>query len=79
MRQAIDDNELELVAGGEVCFSQKRNQVSFTTLQKGYRIKAGCYEQARSVAIQLFASNPDMSESDFDILVRDTLKAQGLI
>lgn len=79
MRQELNDNELELVAGGEVCFSQKRNRVSFSTLQVGFPIKDGCYDQARSIAIQLFAANPDMSEKDFDILVKNTLQSKGLI
>ncbi len=79
MRQAINENELELVAGGEVCFSQKRYRVSFSTLQAGYAIKEGHYDEARSIAIQLFAANPDMGEKDFDILVRNTLQSKGLI
>lgn len=79
MREPLNENELELVAGGEVCFSQKRYRVSFSTLQVGFPIKEGCYDEARRIAIQLFASNPDMNEKDFDILVKNTLQSQGLI
>ena len=79
MREALNENELELVGGGEVCFSQKRYRVSFSTLQVGFPIKEGCYDEARSVAIQLFAQNPNMGERDFDILVKNALQAKGLI
>jgi len=79
MREAINDDNLELVAGGEVCFSQKRYKVSFSTLQKGYAIAEGRYDEARSIAASLFMDHGDLSERDFDILVRDTLQAKGII
>ena len=79
MREAINDNNLELIAGGEVCFSQKRYRVSFSTLQEGYAIKDGCYDEARSIATSLFMDHGDLSERDFDILVRNTLQDKGII
>lgn len=80
MREAINDNDLELIAGGEVCFSQKRYRVSFSTLQKGYPIKEGRYDDARSIATSLFMDHgSDLSEREFDILVRDTLISKGII
>ena len=79
MKEVINDNELEQVAGGAVCFNKKNNRVSFSTLGEGYTIKEGAYDQARSVAISLFAQNPDMNETDFDKLVKRTLQSKGLI
>lgn len=79
MREKISDNNLELIAGGEVCFSEKRNRVSFSTLQEGYTIKDGCYDEARSIATSLFMDNGHLSEREFDTLVRDTLMAKGII
>lgn len=78
MREAINDNELEMVAGGAVCFSKAKKRVSFSTLGVGYTIK-GDYDEARMVSITLFAQNPDLNEKEFDILVRDTLQSKGLI
>ena len=79
MREVINDNNLELVAGGEVCFSATRYRVSFSTLQKGYPIADGRYDEARSIATSLFMDHSDLSERDFDILVRDTLQDKGII
>lgn len=79
MREEITDNNLELVAGGEVCFSEKRYRVSFSTLQVGYPIKEGRYDEARSIATSLFMDHSDLSEKEFDILVRDTLRHKGVI
>ena len=80
MREEIHENNLELIAGGEVCFSQKRYRVSFSTLQEGYPIKEGRYDDARSVATSLFLDHgSDLSEREFDILVRNTLRDKGII
>lgn len=78
MREAINDKELELIAGGAVCFNKARKRVSFSTLQKGFDI-IGNYEDARAVAISLFAQNPDMDEKEFDKLVMSTLQSKNLI
>ena len=78
MREAINDNELEMVAGGAVCFSQARNRVSFSTLQQGFTIK-GDYEEVRKYVIGKFAENPDMNEKEFDKFIKNALLDKGWI
>jgi len=79
MREAINDNELEIVAGGAVCLSEKRNQVSFTSLGKGFKLKGVTYSDARAYIISLYANNPGMSEKAFDEFVMNSLINKGWI
>lgn len=78
MRQEINDLDLDKVSGGSVNLSEKKNKIGFDTLGEGYTLKC-TYKEARSLVSSLFAANQDMTEKDFDILVRNQFKAKGWI
>lgn len=78
MRQEINDINLENVAGGSVNLSEKKNKIGFDTIGEAYSLKC-TYKEARSLVTSLFAANPDMTEVQFDTMVRDQFKAKGWI
>ena len=78
MRQKINDLELDAVNGGSVNLSEKKNKIGFDTLGEAYTLKC-TYKEARSLVTSLFAANQDLTEKDFDTLVRNQFKAKGWI
>jgi len=78
MREAINDKDLEVVAGGAVLLSEKRNRISFSTLREGYDLKIP-FAEANSTVISLYAQNYSMSEGEFDAFVKQYFKSKGWI
>lgn len=78
MRQEINDLDLDKVSGGSVNLSEKKNKIGFDTIGEAYTLKC-TYKEARTLVSSLFASNQDLNEKDFDILVRNQFKAKGWI
>ena len=73
MSNQLSDQELENVVGGSVNLSEKKNKVGFDTIGEVYTLKC-TYTEARTRLVSLFASHQDLSEREFDILVRDDFK-----
>lgn len=78
MRQEINDFELDDVVGGTVSLSEKRMKIAFSTLNEKYDIKCS-FKEARNLCNQLFAANADMTEAQYDALVKKTFQAKGWI
>lgn len=77
MREQITDLDLEEVVGGTVNLSEKANKIGFTTLHEGYVLKC-TYKEAKKLVSSLFANN-DLSESEFDKLVKKEFQSRGWI
>lgn len=77
MKQELSDIELNEVVGGTVNLSEKANKIGFTTLGEGYVLKC-TFKQAKGLLSSLYASN-DLSEGEFDRLVKREFKSRGWI
>ena len=73
MSNQLSDQDLENVVGGSVNLSEKKNKIGFDTIGEVYTLKC-TYTQARTKLVSLFAENQDLTEREFDILVRDEFK-----
>ena len=78
MKKEILDNELEQVVGGCVHLVEDTNSIEFDTLGEKYTLKCP-YQEARSLLLQLFADNYDMSEEQFDAYVKKTFADNSMI
>lgn len=78
MRKEINDAELNDVAGGIVFLSKDYNMVGFSTLQEDYKLNC-TYREARDLRDDLLEANPGISDSDFDVLVKNAFISKGWI
>lgn len=78
MREAINEFDLDAVVGGTVSLSEKRMKIAFSTLNEKYDIKCS-FKEARNLCNQLFAANADMTESQYDALVKKEFQSRGWI
>ena len=78
MREAINDNELEMVTGGSVVISSL-GRVSFSTLGKKFKLQGVKWKQARNYAEELLEKNPQMNDKAFDEFVMNKFYALGWI
>ena len=76
--KALDDDELDSVAGGVVSISRDKGNVAFTALLEKYSLKCSYYE-ARDLADELWENNQSLGDYDFDVLVKNELMARGWI
>ena len=79
MRTELSDLEVEQAVGGTVVISQDFMKIGFTTLGSTKRLRNCTFEEATSLVNQLYAANKDLSNEEFDTLVRDTFRAKGWI
>jgi len=73
MAYQLSDQELEYVVGGSVNLSEKKNKIGFDTIGEGYTLKCTFKVASKKVA-ELFAENQNLTEKEFDILVRDVFR-----
>ena len=78
MRREIQENDLELIAGGKVYVSGNSMIVSFTELKESYKYKCS-YEDAKRLALGLFIDNDTLSDLEFDQLVKSEFVKRGWI
>ena len=70
MGHQLTDQDLENVVGGSVNLSEKKNKIGFDTIGEAYTLKC-TFKEAKTLVLTMFAENPDVTEQEFDILVRD--------
>jgi len=78
MREEINDKDLEVVAGGAVLLSEKRNRINFSTLGEGYTLKIP-YSQANDEVVKLYVQSSGMNENEFDLYVKKFFQNKGWI
>ena len=79
MRQEINDMEMDQVVGGTVSLSEARMKICFSTLNDKRNLKNCTFKEARDLCNQLFAANADLTERQYDALVRDEFEKRGWI
>ena len=79
MRTEMNDLDVEQVVGGTVVMSQDFMKISFTTLGSTKKLRNCTYDDAYALVQQLYGAHKDMSNEEFDTLVRDTVKEKGWI
>ena len=78
MRTEINENELELVAGGTVVISDL-GRVGFSTIGKKFTLKNVGWREARNYAEDLHDLHKDMSNEEFDQYVMQVFQNKGWI
>lgn len=78
MRKEIQENDLELIAGGKVYVSGNTGLISFTELKESYKYKCS-YEDAKKLSLGLFIDNDHLSDREFDELVKKEFQRKGWI
>lgn len=78
MRTEIQENDLELVSGGKVYLNGNKMKISFTMLEQTFKVKCS-YQEAKTLLLNLFASNDHLSDLDFDNLVKNEFQSRGWI
>lgn len=78
MRNELNDASLEKVTGGEVVMSESLGVCGFNTTGEVFRIK-GNFKDMRDRLLALYDDNCDMSDADFDQLVKNDFKSRGWI
>lgn len=73
MGNQLTDQDLENVVGGSVNLSEKKNKIGFDTIGEVYTLKC-TFKEAKTLVLTMFADYPDVSEREFDILVRDAFR-----
>lgn len=73
----INDEELDQVVGGTVIIAAGTNEIAFTSRNIKYRLNGISARDARNVVLDLMDANPDMSDAEFDKLVRNTFNRNG--
>lgn len=79
MRENINEQSLENVAGGTVIISKDYMVVGFDTTQEKFNLKNCTYRDARNLIEDLKDANPTMSNAAFDQLAKQTLQSKGWI
>lgn len=70
MGHQLTDQDLENVVGGSVNLSEKKNKIGFDTIGEAYTLKC-TFKEAKTLVLSMFADYTDVTEREFDILVRD--------
>ena len=78
MRKEIQENNLELIAGGKVYVSGNKGLVTFTELKQSFKYKCS-YEDAKKLSMGLFIENDHLSDLEFDKLVKREFEKRGWI
>jgi len=78
MRTEVNENDLELVAGGTVVVSDM-GKVGFTTIGRKYKLQNVGWREARNYAEELHDSHSSMSNAEFDQFVLNEFARKGWI
>lgn len=79
MREQINDEILDAVHGGTVILSRDNNTIGFTTLGQNFELKNCTYYEAFGLVDTLYVNNKELSDLEFDKLVRKAFKQNGWI
>lgn len=79
MREQLNDEVLESVAGGTVILSRDNNTVGFTTTGQNFQLKNCSYYDAFALIDSLYVNNKQKSDNEFDKLVRKEFAKRGWI
>ncbi len=71
--------DLDNVVGGTVVISQDYMAVGFTTTGEKYDLMNCTYKEARNYVEDLLEANKNLSNAQFDALVKKELKNKGWI
>lgn len=73
----INDDELDQVVGGTVVIAMDKNEIAFTSRNIKYKLNGISAKEARSVVLDLMDANTNLSDAEFDKLVRNTFNRNG--
>ncbi|MBQ0101708.1 MAG: hypothetical protein KBT31_02815 [Firmicutes bacterium] len=79
MKNELNDNELEMVSGGETIIQSNDNKVLFTTILKKRTFQNCTLNEISLFVNQLLDANPNLSEQEFDELAMSELIKKGWI
>ena len=79
MRELLNEEAMEKVAGGTVIISRDYMVVGFSSTYERYNLVNCTYKEARDLADDLWESNQSLGDADFDALVKSAYEARGWI
>lgn len=79
MKEQINEEMLDRVAGGTVILSRDYNTVGFTTTGQNFPLKNCDYYQALQLIDQMYVNNKQATDADFDKIVRKEFAIRGWI
>ncbi len=79
MKEQINEQDIEQVTGGTVVFNKRWGNVSFSTTGDKYTLKNCSVDDAWSLVERLRETHRNLSEEEFDNLIRTTFEGKGWI
>ncbi|MBR3158568.1 MAG: hypothetical protein IKF14_05630 [Atopobiaceae bacterium] len=77
MKTKMNDSDLNYVNGGTVYLSRDYMKIGFSTLNQTFSLKNCDFYEALNYVDFLYNENTDLSDEDFDKLVRQSFRNRG--
>lgn len=79
MREKLNDEALDFVAGGTVYLSYDKMKIGFSSTGEKYNLVNCEFQDAQNLAQALWLANTNLGDAAFDALVKSEFQAKGWI
>ena len=79
MREKLNDEALDFVAGGTVYLSYDKMKIGFSSTGEKYNLVNCEFRDAQNLAQDLWLANQHLGDAGFDALVKSEFEARGWI